>query len=144
MTRDADGYFTYQGRDDDLLKVSGKWFSPREAEECLLEHPDVKEAAVVGIENEDGLAVPVAFVVPAAGADFRGVPTAIRAHLGESLESYKHPREVHLLAELPRTHLGKVDRGTLRRSREAKGDRASPRPRGGDRGARNRAGERTT
>ncbi|MDE2761815.1 MAG: benzoate-CoA ligase family protein [Gemmatimonadota bacterium] len=143
MTRDADGYFTYQGRDDDLLKVSGKWFSPREAEECLLEHPDVGEAAVVGIENEDGLAVPVAFVVPAAGGGPRGVPAAIRAHLGESLESYKHPREVHLLAELPRTHLGKVDRGTLKRSREAKGDRASPGPRGGGRGARNRAGERT-
>ena len=117
MVRDRDGYFTYQGRDDDLLKVSGKWFSPREAEECLLEHRDVKEVAVVGIESEDGLTVPVAFVVPAADADPATVATALRAHLGGRIESYKHPREIHLVADLPRTHLGKVDRGALKRSR---------------------------
>lgn len=121
MTRDPDGYFTYQGRDDDLLKVSGKWFSPREAEECLLEHPDVKEAAVVGIETEDGLTVPEAFVVPSGDTDPGTLPAALRAHLHGRLESYKHPRETHLLGDLPRTHLGKVDRGTLKR-----GGRADP------------------
>ena len=115
MTRDQDGYFTYQGRDDDLLKVSGKWFSPREAEECLLEHPDVKEVAVVGIETKDGLTVPAAFVVPAADADAGTARAAMRAHLSGRLESYKHPREIHLLGDLPRTHLGKVDRGALKR-----------------------------
>ncbi len=115
MTRDRDGYFTYQGRDDDLLKVSGKWFSPREAEECLLEHPDVKEAAVVGMETKDGLTVPAAFVVPAGDTDAGTARAAMRAHLRGRLESYKHPREIHLLDDLPRTHLGKVDRGSLKR-----------------------------
>ena len=119
MSRDRDGYFTYHGRRDDLLKVSGKWFAPREAEECLLESRDVKEAAVVGIESEDGLTVPVAFVVPAEGTDPETVPVSVRTHLTGKLESYKHPREVHVLADLPRTHLGKVDRGALRRSRGA-------------------------
>ncbi|MYK65418.1 MAG: benzoate-CoA ligase family protein, partial [Gemmatimonadetes bacterium] len=115
MTRDRDGHFTYQGRDDDLLKVSGKWFSPREAEEYLLEHPDVKEAAVVGMETRDGLTVPAAFVVPSEGAGRGTVRAALRAHLRGRLESYKHPREIHLLEDLPRTHLGKVDRGALKR-----------------------------
>ena len=120
MTRDRDGYFTYQGRDDDLLKVSGKWFSPREAEECLLEHPGAGEAAVVGIETKDGLTVPVAFVVPAGDADAgtagATLRESLRAHLRGRLESYKHPREIHFLGDLPRTHLGKVDRGALKRS----------------------------
>ena len=115
LTRGHDGHFTYQGRDDDLLKVSGKWFSPREAEECLLEHPHVKETAVVGIETEDGLTVPAAFVVPSEGAGRGAVRKALRAHLRGRLESYKHPREIHLLRDLPRTHLGKVDRGALKR-----------------------------
>ena len=138
MTRDEDGYFTYQGRADDLLKVSGKWFSPREAEECLLTHPDVAEAAVVGVEDADGLVVPVAFVVPAAGSATAAAATrpadvadpadrtpaastdpaiqsALVAHAGARLESYKVPREIHLLDDFPRTHLGKVDRGALKR-----------------------------
>ena len=115
MTRDEDGYFTYQGRADDLLKVSGKWFSPREAEECLLAHPDVREAAVVGITGEDGLVVPVAFVVLTDGASRDTTPAALTGHARAHIESYKVPREIHLLADLPRTHLGKVDRGALKR-----------------------------
>ena len=114
MTRDEDGYFTYQGRADDLLKVSGKWFSPREAEECLLRHRDVKEAAVVGIATEDGLIIPEAFVVLAPGADPATARARIRSHVGERLESYKHPRRVNIMSDLPRTHLGKVDRGALK------------------------------
>ena len=116
MTRDQDGCFSYQGRADDLLKVSGKWFSPREAEECLLQHPHVKEAAVVGIETEDGLTVPEAFVVLAPREDdSRGNVAGLRAHVAARLESYKHPRAIHILVDLPRTHLGKVDRGALKR-----------------------------
>ena len=115
MTRDADGYFTYQGRADDLLKVSGKWFSPQEAEECLLKHRDVKEAAVVGIETRDGLTIPEAFVVLMADADAAMAGEALQSHVRERLESYKRPRELHILDDLPRTHLGKVDRGALKR-----------------------------
>ena len=136
MTRDRDGCFSYQGRADDLLKVSGKWFSPREAEECLLQHPHVKEAAVVGIETEDGLTVPEAFVVLSAAPDSavaqapdsavaqaRNPATAqaaLRTHVAARLESYKHPRVIHVLADLPRTHLGKVDRGALKRDAPAR------------------------
>lgn len=115
MTRDEDGFFTYQGRADDLLKISGKWFSPREAEECLLQHPDVREAAVVGIADDDGLVVPVAFVVPADPATAEATAAALRDHARGRIESYKIPREIHILADLPRTHLGKVDRGALKR-----------------------------
>ena len=128
MTRDEDGCFTYQGRADDLLKVSGKWFSPREVEECLLRHPGVREAAVVGVADADGLVAPVAFVVPATsvvrtsdpdapdatGPDGAVTASALRDHAGARLESYKIPRRVHLLDDLPRTHLGKVDRGALK------------------------------
>ncbi|MDE2753847.1 MAG: benzoate-CoA ligase family protein, partial [Gemmatimonadota bacterium] len=116
-----DGWFTYQGRADGFLKVAGKWFSPREAEECLLAHPGVREAAVVGVENEDGLVVPVAFVVlpdapDDAGERAEATEAALRAHARTHLESYKVPRAIHVLADLPRTHLGKVDRGALKRS----------------------------
>ena len=115
MSRDEDGCFVYRGRDDDLLKVSGKWFSPREAEESLLEHSGVREAAVVGAAGENGLTVPVAFVVPASDTSAAELAEALGAHLRGRLESYKHPREVHVVDDLPRTHLGKVDRGALKR-----------------------------
>ncbi|MCB1057153.1 MAG: benzoate-CoA ligase family protein, partial [Acidobacteria bacterium] len=70
VERDADGYFTYRGRADDLLKVSGRWLATREVEECLALHPEVEEAAVVGVVDGNGLTVPKAFVVaPGAGPE---------------------------------------------------------------------------
>ena len=111
MTRDADGWYTYQGRADDLLKVSGRWFAPGEVEECLLAHPRVAEAAAVGMADADGLVVPAAFVVAPPDLDAE----ALRAHCGERIDSYKIPRSFAVLSDLPRTHLGKVDRGALKR-----------------------------
>ncbi len=110
---DADGYVTYCGRSDDMLKVAGKWLSPQEVEGCLLDHPRVREAAVVGVVDDDGLVKPHAFVV----ADRPGPALAdeLQAFVRARLERYKHPREVVFLDELPRTHLGKVDRAGLRR-----------------------------
>ena len=116
MTRDADGCFAYRGRADDLLKVKGKWLSPTEVEECMLECPEVSEAAVVGTTTADGLAVAEAFVVPAASVDAERAGSAVRRLLARRLQSYKHPRNIHFLKEMPRTHLGKVDRGALKRS----------------------------
>lgn len=116
MTRDADGCFAYRGRADDLLKVKGKWLSPTEVEECMLECPEVSEAAVVGTTTADGLAVAEAFVVPAASVDAERAGSAVRRLLARRLQSYKHPRNIHFLEEMPRTHLGKVDRGALKRS----------------------------
>ncbi len=62
-TRDAEGYFRFQGRSDEMLKVSGVWVSPFEVEEALISHPAVQEAAVIGRADRDGLTKPKAFVI---------------------------------------------------------------------------------
>ena len=112
IRRDRDGYFTYCGRADDLLKVGGKWLAPQEVEGCLLQHPLVKEVAVVGIEDANGLTKPHAFVV--ATEERPGLAEELQAFARDRLEPYKAPRAVKFLRSLPRTHLGKVDRGKLR------------------------------
>jgi benzoate-CoA ligase family protein len=112
VCRDAEGYVTYCGRADDMLKVSGQWVSPEEVESCLLAHPAVRECAVVGIPAQAGLTRTHAFVVAREARP--GLEEEIRSFLGGRLAPYKVPRAVTLLAELPRTHLGKVDRGRLR------------------------------
>ncbi|MGC6486306.1 MAG: benzoate-CoA ligase family protein [Planctomycetota bacterium] len=112
VTRDAQGWFHYGGRADDMLKVSGKWLATREVEECLEAHDAVKEAAVVGVVDADGLTKPHAFVVPHAPAP--RLAETLQAWVKERLEPYKYPRQVVLMEDLPRTHLGKVDRGRLR------------------------------
>jgi benzoate-CoA ligase family protein len=113
LTRDQEGYFTYCGRGDDMLKVSGKWLSPQEVENCLLQHPAVAEAVVVGVVEPDGLTRPHAFVVAKDGVRPR-LDADLIAFVKDRLESFKAPRSVKFLDELPRTHLGKVDRGRLR------------------------------
>jgi benzoate-CoA ligase family protein len=119
VQRDADGYVFYVGRGDDALKVGGKWLLPAEVEDCLLTHEAVTEAAVVGVPDTSGLTRPVAFVVPAAAAtsDLEG---ALQQHCLSHLDAYKHPRKVFVLDDFPRTHLGKVDRGALRRLAEGR------------------------
>ncbi len=112
IRRDAEGYFTYCGRADELLKVGGKWLAPQEVEGCLLQHPLVKEVAVVGVEDAAGLTKPHAFVV--ATEQREGLAEELQAFARERLEPYKAPRAVRFLDVLPRTHLGKVDRGKLR------------------------------
>jgi benzoate-CoA ligase family protein len=116
VTREADGYFTYHGRADDVLKVGGKWLAPAEVEDCLLRHPAVAECAVVGIPDADGLVKPHAFVVVRETTfDADELTTALRDHVARTLAPYKTPRRIELVPELPRTHLGKIDRGRLRR-----------------------------
>src|SRR5512146_2701991 len=115
ISRDADGYVTYHGRADEMLKVSGKWLAPQEVESCLLQHPAVREAAVVGVVGAGGLVKPHAFVV--AGERRSDLAEELQAFAAERLEGYKVPREVVFMDVLPRTHLGKVDRGKLRAGR---------------------------
>jgi benzoate-CoA ligase family protein len=112
ISKDRDGYITYCGRADDLLKVGGKWLAPQEVEGCLLQHPLVKEVAVVGMEDSNGLTKPHAFVV--ATEQRPGLADELQAFARERLEPYKAPRSVRFLDVLPRTHLGKVDRAKLR------------------------------
>ncbi len=120
VRRDADGFVHYVGRGDDALKVGGKWLLPAEVEDCLLTHDAVTEAAVVGVPDGAGLTRPVAFVVPATSrADGETTDDTLGPELQQyclaHLDAYKHPRRVFVLPDLPRTHLGKVDRGALRR-----------------------------
>lgn len=117
VSRDAAGYMTHRGRADDAVKVKGKWFRPQELEGCLLEHPDIRQASAVPVEDEAGLLRPVAFVVGSASL----TEEEVKAWVLERLEAYKHPRRVIFLDELPQTHLGKVDRGGLRRLLEDRG-----------------------
>src|SRR5437867_11175878 len=112
IRRDGDGYFTYCARADDLLKVGGKCLAPEGVEGCLPQHPLVKEVAVVGIEDANGLTKPHAFVV--ATEKRPGLAEELQEFAREYLEPYKAPRAVKFLDVLPRTHLGKVDRGKLR------------------------------
>jgi benzoate-CoA ligase family protein len=112
VRRDPDGYFTYGGRADELLKVSGKWLSATEVEGCLLLHPAVSQVAVVGVADQSGLVKPHAYVIPRERHD--GLAEELKAFVRDRLEPYKHPREVIFVETLPMTHLGKVDRGKLR------------------------------
>jgi len=107
---DEDGYVTHRGRADDAIKVKGKWFRPQEVESTLLDHEAVRECAVVTVNDSDGLAKPVAFVV-AQGVDEQELIDWVLSHL----EPYKHPRRVYFVDRLPQTHLGKVDRSALKR-----------------------------
>jgi benzoate-CoA ligase family protein len=112
VKRDPDGYYTYGGRADELLKVSGKWLSATEVEGCLLQHPAVSQAAVVGVADANGLVKPHAWVIPRERRE--GLAEELKAFVCERLEHYKCPREVTFVDSLPTTHLGKVDRGRLR------------------------------
>jgi benzoate-CoA ligase family protein len=114
ISMDEEGYVRYHGRADDMLKVSGKWLSPRELEDCLLGHPAVREVAVVGVADDGGLLKPHAFAVVEGDAG-DGLEAELQAWARERLEPYKYPRRVAFLDALPRTHLGKVDRGALAR-----------------------------
>jgi benzoate-CoA ligase family protein len=107
--RDDDGYFWYRGRVDDLIKVGGIWVAPAEIEHCLVEHPEVVEAAVVGAQA-NGLTLARAFVVARGAVDERSLQDFVR----ERLSPHKVPREVRIVDDLPRTPSGKLDRKALR------------------------------
>lgn len=120
---DDDGYYTYAGRSDDMLKVSGMYVSPAEVEAALGSHPAVLEAAVVGHRDGDGLVKPKAYVVLKPHADGGDRPDRIDAdalvhalqdHVKHQLAPYKYPRWIEFLAELPKTATGKIQRFKLR------------------------------
>ena len=110
FVRDADGYFAYRGRTDDLLKVGGVWVAPSEVEHCLVGHPDVVECAVVGHEH-DALVRPRAYVVLRARADVSA--ESLIEYARSHLSPHKRPRDVVFVDELPRTANGKLDRKAL-------------------------------
>ena len=112
---DQDGYFTYAGRNDDMLKVSGIWVSPFEVESAVASHPAVLETAVVGQADENGLVKPKAYVVLRADTALRGdLSTDIQQHVKSRLAPYKYPRWIEFVDELPKTATGKIQRFKLR------------------------------
>jgi len=114
---DADGYYHYSGRSDDMMKVSGMWVSPIEVENALLGDERIAEAAVVGIADGAGLVKPVAYVVLTAGIKPEpDITHAIQESVRGRLVHYKCPREYHFVAELPKTVTGKIQRYLLRDS----------------------------
>jgi 4-hydroxybenzoate-CoA ligase len=113
--RDADGYYRFCGRSDEMLKVSGVWVSPFEVEEALISHPAVLEAAVVGQLDPDGLTKPKAFVVLQAGArDQDAVAEVLKVHVKDRIGVWKYPRWIVFVDALPKTATGKIQRFRLR------------------------------
>ena len=120
--RDAEGWFHYQGRADDMMKVGGIWCSPFDIEARLMEHPSVLEAAVVGRKDDHGLVKPEAHVVLSEPLrETAGAPPAadtlraeLVAHCQEGLPRYMYPRWIRFAAELPKTATGKIQRFRLR------------------------------
>jgi acyl-coenzyme A synthetase/AMP-(fatty) acid ligase len=107
--RDAEGYFYYCGRSDDMLKVGGIWCSPFEIESKLVEHPVIVEAAVVGRIDQEGLIKPEAFVVLKDGQ------AGSTEFCKNGLAPYKYPRWINFVTELPKTATGKIQRFLLRK-----------------------------
>ena len=113
--RDADGYFYYCGRTDDMFKVSGMWVSPFDVEAALVSHEAVLEAAVIGKEDADGLIKPKAFIVLRNGfkAD-DGLLETLKHHVKDKAGPWKFPRWIEAREALPRTATGKIQRFKLR------------------------------
>jgi len=115
--RDADGYYRYCGRSDDMLKVSGIWVSPFEVEEALIGHAAVLEAAVVGHPDPEGLIKPKAFVVLQQSAqrdDVDALSEVLQNHVKEQIGVWKYPRWIEFCDGLPKTATGKIQRYKLR------------------------------
>ncbi|CAN5807944.1 benzoate-CoA ligase family protein [soil metagenome] len=117
--RNADGTYTYSGRSDDMLKVSGIYVSPFEVEATLVQHPGVLEAAVIGVPDAEGLTKSKAFVVLKDG--HVATEAELKAFVKERLAPYKYPREIEFITELPKTATGKIQRFKLRQRESSAG-----------------------
>jgi benzoate-CoA ligase len=113
----ADGTYTYSGRSDDMLKVSGIYVSPFEVEATLVQHPAVLEAAVIGKDDAEGLTKTKAFVVLKPGG--AATEDELKAFVKERLAPYKYPRFIEFVADLPKTATGKIQRFKLREREKA-------------------------
>jgi benzoate-CoA ligase family protein len=114
VRRDADGRFWYEGRTDDMLKVSGIFVSPFEVENCLLQHALVAECAVIGYKDGDGLTKPKAFIVLREGSGTERLATELQQFVKQRLAPFKYPRIVEFAASLPKNDRGKIERRKLK------------------------------
>ncbi len=114
LTRDADGFYYHDGRDDERFKVAGQWVTPGEVEAVLRSHPDVLEAGVVGAIGDGGLLKTVAFVVSRGARQAETLVEALAAHAADKLPTHQRPGQIRVVDELPRTVTGKLQRYVLR------------------------------
>jgi acyl-coenzyme A synthetase/AMP-(fatty) acid ligase len=113
--RDADGYFWFEGRDDDVITSSAYRIGPFEVESALIEHPAVAEAAVVGKDDPERTQIVTAFCVLAADYEPGDeLARELQEHARRLTAPYKYPREIHFVSELPKTVSGKIRRSELR------------------------------
>ena len=118
---DADGYFWYQGRSDDVIKSAGYRIGPAEIESCLVKHRAVANAAVIGKPDATRGAIVKAFIVLQPGeAPSQALIEEIQGHVRGRLAPYEYPREIEFIDALPMTTTGKVQRKELRKREEAK------------------------
>jgi acetyl-CoA synthetase len=116
FVRDADGFYFFRGRADDLIKISGQWVYPLEVELCLAEHPDVRECAVFAAELPDRrMTLKAVVVMNSTAADENAATKLLQDFVKAKLLPYKYPREIKFTAELPKTGTGKIDRQAVMR-----------------------------
>lgn len=116
--RDADGYFWFMGRKDELFKVNGQWISPLEIEDVLHQHPQIFEVAVVPeSDNGEQLTQVVAYITLKLGQTPESeIEQSIRKFAKQNLPHFKAPKTIHFVEELPRTSTGKIHRQLLKKS----------------------------
>jgi len=116
---DGEGFYWYEGRSDDMIKVSGLWVSPIEVESALLEHPAVAESAVVGV-SVDGFTRIKAFVIVKGDAITDDALVAeLQEHCKSRLQRFQFPHIIEFVSELPKTVTGKIQRYKLREKEAA-------------------------
>jgi acyl-coenzyme A synthetase/AMP-(fatty) acid ligase len=118
LTRDAEGFYYHDGRDDERFKVAGQWVTPADVEAVLRAHPDVVEAGVVGAVTTGGLVKAVAFVVARGAGSPEELAERLAAHAATKLPAHQRPRRILVVDELPRTVTGKLQRYVLRERAE--------------------------
>ena len=117
---DADGHYVYQGRSDDMIKVGGLWVSPADVEGCLVKHPAVSEAAVIGVHVDDLSRIKAFVICTTAPDDPDVLAEELRAWCKEHLRRYEYPHVVEFVEDLPRTPTGKVQRYKLREAEQVR------------------------
>jgi acetyl-CoA synthetase len=120
FSRDADGFYFFRGRADELVKISGQWVHPTEVELCLADHPTVRECAVLALELPDRRMTLKAFVVlNDTACDAEAATKALQDYVKQKLLPYKYPRVIQFLDALPKTGTGKIDRQALSKTTPA-------------------------
>jgi benzoate-CoA ligase len=113
------GYFVYQGRADDMIKVGGLWVSPADVEACLVRHPAVSEAAVIGVTIDDVSRIKAFVIAGEPPHDADALADELRAWCKEHLRRYEYPHVVDFVSDFPRTATGKIQRFKLREAEAA-------------------------